>query len=78
MLVVDAVIVVVVVAIVVTFIASRVVRVNARPEDSAELARAARLLERVQASDDTMPQLPAALRQEVDVFVARYYKELER
>ena len=72
-----ALVVLVAVAIGAYFI-SRIARQAIDPGTTNELARAARMLDRVVAADDVMPGLPANLRQEIDVFLAQYYKELGR
>ena len=83
MLVVDALIVVALVAATVvagTALAGRSSRTGARADaaGSRELAQAMRLLDRVRAVDDAVPQLPSTLRTEVDRVVTTYYKEIER
>lgn len=50
----------------------------AKPGPPRELAQAARLLDRVRASDDAIPQLPIGLRREVDAFLDRFYKEISK
>lgn len=43
-----------------------------------ELAHAMRLLDRVIASDDALPQLPQPLRVDIERTVHTYYKEIEK
>lgn len=78
MLAVNVVLVVLVAVAIGAYFISRVAKQAIDPGTTTDLARAARLLDRVVAADDVLPNLPAGLRQEVDVFLAQYYKELGR
>jgi hypothetical protein len=79
MLAVDAFLVVLVLAIIggVVVVAMQRNTVKARNLPNAELARAVRILDRILAVDDAVPQLPKDLRDEAKRLTSTYYRELE-
>lgn len=51
---------------------------KAKTAPTAELAHAVRLLDRVTTTDDAITNLPKHLREDIDVFLSTYYKELNQ